>query len=136
MKRSNRVTTTFLLASIGALLAGCDDTPVDDVAQAQNDGMLFESYEECALNIGAENCQKKEQVVQNAGASGSHSSFVFIPIMSYHGGYIESAPRLSNPVYSSTPAARAFSSPGSVSTGVSARGGFGATARGGFSSGS
>lgn len=131
MKRSKQITALILLASVAPLLAACDgDDP--------NDGMKFESYEECSINIGPENCQKApEQVkVQQGSSGGSSSTFmpIFLPMPGYHGGYLDSAPRAQS---SYTPKSSIFKSStsrmpsafrGSSSSSTS-RGGFGSSSR-------
>lgn len=146
MKRSKAITVALLLASLSLPLAGCDDDNL------YGDGMAFESFEDCAVNIGADNCQKepekKEVATQQASSSGSGGGTsiipLFLPMPGFHGGYLPSAPRMasgyrpSKPIFAATPSARtgswsstrAFSAPS-----VSTRGGFGSSARG-FSAGS
>lgn len=150
MKRSKAVATTLLLASLATVVAGCDEAP-DEVKMAASTGMAFESYEDCAINIGAENCQKEAKQASVA-SSGGHTSIIplFLPMPGFSGGYRDYAPRAqasyapksslfaSNankaPVGSSMfQAARTGSTAGAViSTGTSvsstsARGGFGSS---------
>ena len=134
--RSKSITVALLLASL--TLAACDDTD-----SPYGDGMAFESFEDCAVNIGKENCQTeavKKAVPTQASSGGSSSTTIlplFLPTPGFHGGYLPTAPRMasgytpSRPIFASTPSARtgswsstrAFSSP-------SVRGGFGSTSRG------
>ena len=138
MMRSSKAPVVVLL--LGSLaLYGCDDP---SAAKEDNPSMMFGSYEECSVNIGPENCQKEavtQKQVTTTDAQG-HSSTTFIPIFmpmnTYHGGYLDSAPRRaptyvpSQPIFSASPSvAKAAAAGSGISTpSASARGGFGATA--------
>lgn len=149
MKRSTTVKVALLLSSLLTLAACGDDDDPSVVATGQ--GLSFDSYEDCAINIGAENCQKTAvpNKAQNSNVPGaSHSSFVFLPIPMFSGGYMPGSPRYNDPRYDHTPAwSRARSSSLPPNTGKAyttstvpssapiSRGGFGSTARGGSSVG-
>src|SRR5438270_439460 len=109
--RSKSVHVALLLASVS--LAACSDEP----NKQYGDGMAFESYEDCSVNIGAENCQK-EPVKQAAagqtsnGGTSTHSTTIlpiFLPNPGFSGGYRADAPRMSPSYVPSSPAYAATS---------------------------
>lgn len=155
MKRSKEIgSIAILLASVALIGCGQDNStskpntyPVLD-SDVQN--QQFASKEECALNIGEENCEQapakpapyldssgkpmpgNEQRTSNGGG---HGSFIWIANSGYRGGYLSSSPRYSNRSFS--PSSRVTASPYLSSPSISSpstRGGFGASvsARGSF----
>ena len=122
-----------LLCSTSLMLGGC----FGDEEEKVDNKMLFGSYEECAMSIGKENCQKDPVPASQLGvtaSNGSMPSVIFLPSFGYNGGYLHDAPprqtyyQAAQPIYRAPPStkgapapivaapSKSFSSGGSTST--------------------